>query len=148
MDIKKKWYEINAEGIVLGRLAAFIAMRLRGKHQCAYSPHIDCGDHIIVTHADKIILSGQKLTDKIYYRHTGYPGGLKEKTAQDILNGKTPEKLLYHAVRLMLPKESPLARKQLSNLYIYAGETHPHAGQKPEKIDFKKLDKKNSVRAA
>jgi len=143
-DVEKKWILIDAEGVVVGRLASFIAMRLRGKHLPTYTPHIDHGDNVVVINADKVVFTGKKRTDKIYYWHTGYPGGLKERTADKILDGRFPDRVLRKAVQRMLPKESPLARKQLSNLRVYAGAEHPHDAQNPEVIDFKSLSPKNT----
>ncbi len=133
--VEKKWILIDAEGLVVGRLAAFVATRLRGKHRPDYTPHVDCGDHVVIINADKVTLTGKKRSDKIYHRHTGYPGGLKKRTAGDILDGDHPERVMTLAVQRMLPKESPLARQQLSNLRVYAGSEHPHEAQKPETID-------------
>ena len=146
-DIKHKWIVIDAEGVVVGRLASFIALRLRGKHRADFTPHTDCGDHVIVINGDKVALTGKKLTDKVYYHHTGFPGGIKERTAGKILAGKHPERVLEKAVERMMPKESPLARKQLSKLRVYAGKDHPHEAQSPETVDFKARNRKN-VRAA
>lgn len=144
-DVKdRNWILIDAEGVVVGRLASFIALRLRGKHRPDYTPHIDCGDKVIIINADKVAFSGNKLKDKKYYRHTGYPGGLKETTAGKILDGRFPERVMKKAVQRMLPKESPLARTQLSNLFVYAGSDHPHDAQKPEVIDFKSMSSKNT----
>ena len=143
-DIDKKWILIDAEGVVPGRLASFIAMRLRGKHLPAYTPHNDCGDFVIVINAEKVAFTGNKRNNKTYYWHTGYPGGLKERTADKILDGRFPERIMKKAVQRMLPKESPLARKQLSNLKVYAGSDHPHEAQQPLVIDFKALSTKNS----
>ena len=142
--VDRKWILIDAEGVVVGRLASFVALRLRGKHRPDYTPHIDCGDKVIIINAGKVALTGKKRSDKVYYRHTGYPGGLKETTAGKILDGRFPERVMKKAVQRMLPKESPLARKQLSNLNIYAGSEHPHEAQKPEVIDFKSMSRKNS----
>lgn len=142
-EIEKKWILIDAENAVVGRLASFIAMRLRGKHRPDYTPHMDCGDNVIVINADKVKFTGNKRTDKVYYWHTGYPGGLKERTADKILDGRFPERVMKKAVQRMLPKESPLARKQLSNLRVYAGSEHPHEAQSPEIIDFQSLNSKN-----
>ena len=146
-EVEKKWIIIDAEGVVVGRLASFVALRLRGKHRPDYTPHIDCGDNVIIINADKVQFTGNKRTDKVYYWHTGYPGGLKERTADKILDGRFPERVLKKAVQRMLPKESPLARKQLSNLRIYAGSEHPHEAQSPEVIDFKSMSRKNSKEA-
>ena len=143
-EVEKKWILIDAEDVIVGRLATFIAMRLRGKHLPTYTPHIDCGDNVIVINAEKVALTGNKRNAKTYYWHTGYPGGLKERTADKILDGRFPERVMKKAVQRMLPKESPLARKQLSNLRIYAGAEHPHAAQEPEVIDFKALSSKNT----
>jgi len=143
-EVEKQWILIDAENVITGRLASFIALHLRGKHRPDYSPHIDCGDHVIVINAEKVALTGKKRSDKVYYRHTGYPGGLKETTAGKILDGRFPERVLRKAVQRMLPKESPLARKQLSNLNVYAGPDHPHAAQKPTIIDFAAMNSKNT----
>jgi len=129
-EVEKKWILIDAEDVVVGRLATFIAMRLRGKHLPTYTPHIDCGDNVIVINAEKVAFTGKKRKDKVYYWHTGYPGGLKERTVDKILDGRFPERVMRKAVQRMLPKESPLARKQLSNLRVYAGSEHSHAAQK------------------
>ena len=120
-DVEKKWILIDAEDAVVGRLATFVAMRLRGKHRPDYTPHIDCGDNVIIINAEKVHLTGNKRANKVYYRHTGYVGGLKETTAAKVLDGRFPDRVMRKAVQRMLPKESPLARKQLSNLRVYAG---------------------------
>ncbi len=142
-DIEKKWVLIDAEGLVVGRLASLIAMRLRGKHKASYTPHMDDGDNVIVVNADKVVLTGRKYSDKKYYWHTGYIGGIKERTARAILEGKFPERVLEKAVERMLP-EGPLARKQLKNLRVYAGSAHPHEAQQPEALDVKSMNKKNA----
>ena len=126
-DIARDWYLVDAEGKALGRLATEIAKRLRGKHKPVYTPHIDTGDFIVVVNADKVALTGKKLTDKIYYHHTGYPGGLKSVTAGKMLEEK-PEDLLTGAVRGMLPKNS-LGRQMLKKLKVYRGDRHPHKAQ-------------------
>jgi large subunit ribosomal protein L13 len=141
-DVQKKWVLIDAEGLVVGRLAAIIARRLRGKHLPTYTPHVDCGDNVIVINADKVALTGRKRQDKTYYWHTGYIGGIKERKARHILEGKFPERVLEKAVERMLP-EGPLARKQLKNLRVYGGSEHPHAAQSPETIDIAALSRKN-----
>jgi len=146
-EVEKKWIVIDAENAVVGRLASFIANRLRGKHRPDYTPHVDCGDMVVVVNAEKVKLTGKKLTDKVYYRHTGHPGGVKERVAGKVLAGKFPERVLEKAVERMLPKESPLARRQLTHLRIYAGGEHPHAAQNPETIAFADLNAKN-VRSA
>ncbi|HOO75265.1 MAG: 50S ribosomal protein L13 [Thermotogae bacterium] len=135
-DIDRKWYVVDAEGISLGRLSSQIARILQGKNKPTYTPHIDTGDFIIVVNADKVNLSGNKLTQKVYYRHTNYPGGLKETLAKDMLE-KHPERVIKHAVKGMLPK-SILGKQMLSKLKIYAGPAHPHDAQKPEKITLVK----------
>jgi len=142
-DIEKKWLLIDAEGLVVGRLAAFVATRLRGKHKATYTPHMDCGDNIIIVNADKVVLTGKKYSDKKYYRHTGYPGGLKERTARAILEGRFPERVLEKAVTRMMPG-GPLSRKQLKNLKIYSGAEHNHEAQQPEALDFRAMNSKNA----
>jgi len=141
-DVAKKWFIIDAEGLVLGRLASFIASRLRGKHKVIFSPHIDCGDNIIVINAKKIALTGNKKENKKFYWHTGYPGGIKERSAEETLNGKHPERLVIKAVERMISR-NPLGRQQMRKLHVYAEETHPHEAQKPETIDFAAMNSKN-----
>ncbi len=141
-DIQKKWFVIDAEGLVLGRLASVIASRLRGKHRPDYTPHMDCGDHIVVVNADKVKLTGNKLSDKIYYWHTGYPGGIKQRTATQILTSRFPERVLEKAVERMVPR-GPLGRCQMKNLRIYAGSDHPHVAQQPEILDVGAMNAKN-----
>jgi len=141
--IEKKWILIDAEDVVLGRLAAFVANRLRGKHKASYTPHMDDGDNVIIINADKIALTGYKRDDKIYYWHTGYPGGIKQRTAREILEGDYPTRVVEKAVQRMIPK-GPLGRQQMKNLRIYAGAEHPHQGAQPEVIDFKAMNKKNA----
>ena len=145
-DIEKKWLLIDAEDVVLGRLAAFIATRLRGKHKPMYTPHLDCGDNVIVINADKVKLTGRKRNDKTYFWHTGYPGGIKSRTAGEIVEGKKPEDVVIKAVLRMLPKNR-LARNQLSNLRVYAGAEHPHEAQNPEALDIASMNPKNKRRA-
>lgn len=142
-DVEKKWIVVDAQNAVVGRLASFIAMRLRGKHRPDYTPHVDLGDYVIVINADKVKFTGRKLEQKVYYRHTGHPGGIKERTAGQILDGRFPERVLEKAVERMLPKESPLARKQMTHLRIFNGAEHTHAAQNPEVIDFAGLNAKN-----
>jgi large subunit ribosomal protein L13 len=142
-DVEKKWIVVDAQNAVVGRLASFIAMRLRGKHRPDYTPHVDLGDYVIVINADKVKFTGRKLDQKVYYRHTGHPGGIKERTAGQILDGRFPERVLEKAVERMLPKESPLARKQMTHLRIFNGAEHTHAAQNPEVIDFAGLNAKN-----
>ncbi len=142
-DIERKWLLIDAEGVVLGRLAAIVATFLRGKHKPLYTPHIDCGDHVIVINADKVRLTGNKLTDKVYYRHTGYPGGIKSTTPEKILAGKHPERVVLKAVERMIPK-GPLGRRQFAKLRVYASPEHPHAAQNPEVVDIAAMNPKNA----
>ena len=142
-DIDKKWVVIDAEGIVLGRLAALIAMRLRGKHKPSFTPHMDMGDNVIVVNAEKVQLTGRKRADKTYYWHTGHPGGIKSRTAAQLLEGRFPERVVEKAVQRMMPG-GPLTRKQLSNLRVYAGTEHPHEAQSPEAIDVAALNPKNT----
>ena len=141
-DIDKKWVLIDAENMVVGRLAAVIATRLRGKHLPSYTPHMDCGDNVIVINADKVRFTGNKRSDKTYYRHTGYPGGIRETTPEKLLEGQFPERVLELAVKRMLP-HGPLGRQQLSNMRVYAGAEHPHAAQAPEALDVAAMNAKN-----
>jgi large subunit ribosomal protein L13 len=143
-DIKNNWYIINAENIVVGRLAAFISKVLRGKNKSTYNPHMDNGDFIVVTNIDKMKFTGKKLSDKIYYRHTGHPGGIKETTPERLKEKNKTEEILRLAVKRMLPGGT-LARKQLSKLKMYIGNEHPHMNQNPTLIDFAKLNKRNHV---
>jgi len=142
-DIEKKWVVIDANGLVVGRLASLIAMRLRGKHLPSYTPHMDCGDNVVVINADKVVFSGNKRTKKTYYRHTGYPGGIKSNTADKILEGKFPGRVLMKAVERMMPG-GPLSRRQMTNLKIYAGPEHPHEAQQPKPLDVASLNRKNT----
>ncbi|MGB8603153.1 MAG: 50S ribosomal protein L13 [Rhizomicrobium sp.] len=142
-EIEKKWVLIDAEGLVVGRLASIIALRLRGKHKPSYTPHMDDGDNIIVINADKVRLTGAKLKKKVYYHHTGYIGGIKERTAGAIMAGKFPGRVLEKAVERMLP-HGPLGRRQLANMRVYAGAEHPHAAQSPVVLDVAKLNPKNT----
>jgi large subunit ribosomal protein L13 len=142
-EIEKKWVVIDANGLVVGRLAAIVAMRLRGKHKPSYTPHMDCGDNVIIINAAKILLTGQKLKKKVYYHHTGYIGGIKERVAGDILRGKFPERIVEKAVERMIPR-GPLGRRQLANMRVYAGAEHPHEAQQPEALDVGKMNPKNT----
>ena len=142
-EVEKKWVLIDAKGLVVGRLAAIIAMRLRGKHRPTFTPHIDTGDNVVVVNADKVVLTGRKYDQKTYYWHSGYIGGIKERKARNILEGKFPERVLEKAVERMLPR-GPLGRRQLGNLKVYGGAEHPHAAQQPEMIDIAALSSKNS----
>jgi large subunit ribosomal protein L13 len=145
-EVDKKWIMIDAKGLVVGRLASIIAMRLRGKHKPTFTPHVDCGDNVIVINADKVVLTGRKRENKVYYHHTGFIGGIKERTARSILEGRFPQRVVEKAVERMLPR-GPLGRQQLSNLRVYAGTEHPHAAQQPESLDVGALNRKN-VRSA
>jgi len=142
VDVKKKWLLIDAHDLILGRLAAVVAHMLRGKHKPEYTPHVDCGDTIVIINAEKVKLTGNKLKDKKFYWHTGYPGGIKERTVGFILNGKHPERVIEKAVERMIPR-GPLGRQTMRNLKVYAGATHPHAGQNPEVLDIAALNPKN-----
>ena len=142
-DIDKKWIIIDAEGGVLGRLASIVAMRLRGKHKASFTPHMDMGDNVIVINAGKIQLTGNKRSDKIYYRHTGHPGGIKSRPAGQILEGEFPERVVTKAVQRMLPG-GPLSRRQMTNLRVYAGAEHPHEAQQPEVVDVASMNSKNT----
>ena len=141
-EVERKWYVIDAEGLVLGRLASVIAMRLRGKHKPMYTPHIDCGDNIVVVNAEKVRLTGRKRTDEKFYWHTGYPGGIKSRTMGQILDGAHPERVLIKAVERMITR-SPLGRKQMKKLHVYAGAEHPHTAQNPEALDVAAMNPKN-----
>jgi large subunit ribosomal protein L13 len=141
-DIDKKWIIIDAEGVVLGRLASIIAMRLRGKHKPSFTPHMDCGDNVIVINAEKVQMTGKKRDEKFYW-HTGHPGGIKERTKEMILEGDHPERILTRAVKRMLPGNR-LSRQIMTNLRVYAGADHPHEAQSPEVLDVKAMNKKNT----
>jgi large subunit ribosomal protein L13 len=142
-EIEKKWVLIDAEGLVVGRLASIIALRLRGKHKSTFTPHMDCGDNVIVINAAKVVLTGNKLKQKTYYHHTGHIGGIKERTAGAIMAGRFPERVVEKAVERMIPR-GPLGRRQLSNLRVYPGAAHPHEAQKPETLDVAKMNPKNN----
>jgi large subunit ribosomal protein L13 len=142
-EIQKKWVLIDAEGLVVGRLASVIAMRLRGKHKPTYTPHMDCGDNVIVINAEKVVLTGNKLKDKVYNWHTGYIGGIKYRSPKEFLSGRTPERVVEKAVQRMLPR-GPLGKHQFANLRVYAGDKHPHEAQKPEVLDVASMNPKNT----
>ena len=144
-DIERGWYVIDADGLVLGRLAALIADRLRGKHKPIWTPHMDCGDHIVVVNAEKVALTGNKRQQKVYYRHTGYAGGIKEERADKILSGRFPERVLIKAVERMINK-GPLRNRVMRKLHVYKGPDHPHQAQKPVALDVAALNRKNSVK--
>ena len=145
-EVEKKWVVIDGTGLVVGRLATIIAMRLRGKHKPTYTPHVDCGDNVIVVNAEKVVLTGRKVEQKVYRHHTGYIGGIKERTAKFILEGRFPQRIVEKAVERMLPR-GPLARVQLGNLRVYRGPEHPHSAQQPEALDIAAMNRKN-VRSA
>lgn len=144
-DIHRKWLLIDGENLVLGRLASHVAIILRGKHKPVYTPHMDMGDYVVIINAEKIALTAKKRENKIYYRHTGYPGGIKSRTAKEILEGAFPQRVLCKAIERMVPK-GPLGRKQLKKLFVYAGDQHPHEAQKVEKYDFACKNIKNTAR--
>ncbi len=141
-EVERKWYVVDAEDVVLGRLAGIVSMRLRGKHKTTYTPHIDCGDNIIVINAEKVRLTGRKAEQKTYYWHTGYPGGIKERKAGQILGGKHPERVVQKAVERMISR-NPLGRQQMKKLHVYAGSEHPHKAQQPEILDVASMNTKN-----
>ena len=142
-ELEKKWVLFDAEGLILGRLASEVARRLRGKHLAIFTPHVDCGDHVVVINAAKVRLTGRKASDRKFYWHTGFPGGIKERTPAQVLAGAHPERLVEKAVERMVPR-GPLGRQQMSNLRVYAGPAHPHEAQSPVKIDFAARNPKNT----
>ncbi len=141
-EVQKKWVIIDAEGLVLGRLASIVALRLRGKHKPSFTPHVDCGDNVVVINADKVALTGNKRQDDIFYWHTGYPGGIKQRSKGQILDGAHPQRVVEKAVQRMLPR-GPLGRKVFGNLRVYAGVDHPHEAQQPEILDVGAMNRKN-----
>ncbi|MDD2705547.1 MAG: 50S ribosomal protein L13 [Acidocella sp.] len=141
-DVKKDWVLIDAEGLVLGRLAAIVAGRLRGKHKPTFTPHVDCGDNIIIVNAEKVQLTGKKLEDSIFYYHTGYAGGIKGRSIKERLSGKNPQSVVEKAIERMITR-GPLQRQQMKNLHVYAGAEHPHAAQQPKTLDVGALNPKN-----
>ncbi|HWU95253.1 MAG TPA: 50S ribosomal protein L13 [Sphingomonas sp.] len=145
-EVEKKWHIVDAEGLIVGRAAVVIANVLRGKHKTSFTPHVDCGDNVIVINADKIRFTGKKLGQKVYYKHTGYAGGIKGITAGKVLEGRFPERVLEKAVERMIPR-GPLGRQQMRNLRIYAGAAHPHEAQNPEVLDIAGMSRKNKVGA-
>lgn len=146
-EVERKWVIIDAEGLVVGRLASIIAMRLRGKHKPNFTPNVDTGDHVVVVNAEKVVFTGNKRTDKKFYWHTGYPGGIKERTMEQLLDGRFPERVLTKAVERMMPKESPLARGQMTKLHVFAGPDHKHEAQNPETLDVAAMNPKNKREA-
>ena len=145
-EVEKKWHLIDADGLVVGRVASIIANILRGKHKPSYTPHVDCGDHVIVINADKVKFTGKKMADKTYYKHTGYPGGIKETTPAKVLEGRFPERVLEKAIERMIPR-GPLGRDQMRALHLYNGTEHPHDGQNPTVLDVASMNRKNKVTA-
>ncbi|MBI1209055.1 MAG: 50S ribosomal protein L13 [Azospirillum sp.] len=145
-EIDKKWIVVDANGVVLGRLACVIATILRGKHKPTYTPHMDCGDNVIVINAAKVHLTGRKRANDMFYWHTGYPGGIKERSKGQILDGRFPERVLVKAVERMVPR-GPLGRQQMTNLRVYGGSEHPHAAQQPEVVDIAARNPKNKRNA-
>jgi len=143
-EVKKDWVLIDAEGLVLGRLAALVAVRLRGKHKPQFTPHVDCGDHVVIVNADKVKVTGNKAEQSVFYWHTGYPGGIKERTIRARLESRFPERVVEKAVERMITR-GPLGRRQMKNLHVYAGAEHPHAGAQPSSLDVAALNRKNKV---
>ena len=141
-EVEKKWVVIDGTGLVVGRLATIVAMRLRGKHKASYTPHVDDGDNVIIINARKAVLTGRKLQQKVYYHHTGFIGGIKERTARFYLEGRFPERVVEKAVQRMLPR-GPLGRRQFGNLRVYKGPEHPHAAQNPEPLNVAAMNRKN-----
>ncbi len=145
-EVEKQWHVIDAEGLVVGRLATIVANHLRGKHKPSFTPHVDCGDHVIVLNVDKVRFTGNKLADKRYYKHTGYIGGIKETSPAKVLAGRFPERVLEKAVERMVPR-GPLGRVQMKNLHLFTGTEHPHDGQQPKVLDVAAMNRKNKVTA-
>ncbi|MEE2999088.1 MAG: 50S ribosomal protein L13 [Pseudomonadota bacterium] len=146
-EVERNWYLIDADGLVLGRLASIVAMRLRGKHKTTFTPHVDCGDNIIIINAAKVGLTGNKRADKTYYWHTGYPGGIKSRSAEKILDGNQPERVMIKAVERMITRNR-LGRQQMKKLHVYAGPEHPHQAQNPQLLDVAGMNSKNLVNRA
>ena len=142
-EVEKNWHIIDAENLVVGRVAAIIANHLRGKHKPSYTPHVDCGDNVIIVNAAHVVLTGRKRDQKTYYKHTGFIGGIKERTAKQILEGRFPERVVEKAIERMIPR-GPLGRMQMGNLRVYPGAEHPHEAQSPEKVDIASLNRKNT----
>lgn len=143
-DVQKNWILIDAEGLVLGRLATLVANRLRGKHKATFTPHVDCGDHVVIVNARKVRVTGNKAEQSVFYWHTGYPGGIKGRTLGERLDGKYPERVIEKAVERMISR-GPLGREQMRNLHVYPDAEHPHAGQQPSSLDVGALNRKNKV---
>ncbi len=145
-EVEKKWHLIDADGLVVGRVATIVANLLRGKHKPSFTPHVDCGDHVVIVNAGKVRFTGRKLEQKTYWRHSGYPGGIKGDTAGKVLEGRFPERVLEKAIERMIPR-GPLGRQQMRSLHLYAGGEHPHGGQNPETLDVAAMNRKNKVGA-
>ncbi|MGB7409333.1 MAG: 50S ribosomal protein L13, partial [Pontixanthobacter sp.] len=143
-EVVKDWHLIDAENLVVGRLAAIVANLLRGKHKPSFTPHVDCGDHVVIINADKVKFTGGKMTGKTYYKHTGYPGGIKETTPAKVLEGRFPERVLEKAIQRMIPR-GPLGRDQMRALHLYAGTEHPHGGTNPQVMDVASMNRKNKA---
>ncbi|WP_037300407.1 50S ribosomal protein L13 [Rubritepida flocculans] len=144
-EVQKQWWVIDADGLVLGRLASLVANRLRGKHKPQFTPHVDCGDHVVIVNAAKVRVTGNKAEQSVFYWHTGYPGGVKGRSIRQRLEGRYPERVIEKAVERMITR-GPLGRKQMKNLHVYAGAEHPHAGQNPQPLDVAAMNAKNKVR--
>ena len=142
-DVDKKWVMIDASGLVVGRLASLVALRLRGKDKPTFTPHVDCGDNVIIINAAKAVFTGRKLERKVYHHHTGFIGGIKERTARSILEGRFPERVIEKAIERMVPR-GPLGRAQMKNLRVYKGPNHEQEAQQPEKLDVAAMNRKNS----
>ena len=142
-QVSKAWVLIDADGLVLGRLAVLIANRLRGKHKPQFTPHVDCGDNVVVINAEKVRVTGKKAEQSVFYYHTGYPGGIKGRTVRQRLEGKRPEQVIEKAVERMITR-GPLQRRQMTHLHVYKGGEHPHAGQNPQPLDVRALNRKNA----
>ncbi len=143
-EVEKNWHLVDADGLVVGRLAAIVANVLRGKHKPSFTPHVDCGDHVVIINADKVVFTGRKMTDKRYYKHTGHPGGIKETSPAKVLEGRFPERVLEKAIERMIPR-GPLGRAQMRALHLYAGSEHPHAGTQPQALDVAGMNRKNKA---
>lgn len=143
-EVEKQWHVIDADGLVVGRLATIVANILRGKHKPSFTPHVDCGDHVVILNVEKVRFTGNKTQDKRYYRHTGHIGGIKETSPAKVLEGRFPERVLEKAIERMIPR-GPLGRQQMKNLHLYAGTEHPHAGQSPATLDVAAMNRKNKA---
>ena len=143
-EVEKKWHLIDADGLVVGRVATLIANILRGKHKPSFTPHVDCGDHVVIINAKRVRVTGNKAEQSVFYWHTGYPGGIKGRTIRQRLEGKHPDSVVEKAVERMITR-GPLGRQQMKNLHVYAGSEHPHAGQAPALLDIAAMNRKNKV---